>query len=124
MMNDSVQRFKADLSITDVGVSVLMSTSDILGVIDVHHSQSVQTDDLVKFLQDTVKVSEIITGIMNVTGIQTDTDLILQFNVVDDSSDLGEVSSDFRALPCHRFQGDDDLIIFPQNFINASGTLQ
>ncbi|MNN84716.1 hypothetical protein D3C81_2019120 [compost metagenome] len=54
-------------------MAVLACSARIFAVIDVDHAQPLETDNLIKLTQDTVQIANnIISGIMDVAGVQTD----------------------------------------------------
>ena len=48
-------------------------------------------------------MDNVITGIIDMAGIQADAHLVLQFNTVDDLPQLREFAADFAAFASHRF---------------------
>ena len=73
-MHDIVQCIKANLSLTDVGMTVLVGSTWIFAVIHMKDSNLIFSENPVKFFYDRIKiVYDIITGIMGVTGVKADT---------------------------------------------------
>ena len=73
MMGNPAERFITDHAIADIGMSVLGCSTDVSGVIQMNDMQTGKTDDTIKFIQYSIKVRKIISCIMNMTCIQTDT---------------------------------------------------
>ena len=59
-------------------MAVLVSSPDVLGIVDVHHIELVKSDHFVKFIKYAVKLRKVISGIMSMTGVESDPDVILQ----------------------------------------------
>lgn len=73
-MHDIVQCIKANLSLTDVGMTVLVGSTWIFAVIYMKDSNLIFSENPVKLFYDRIKiVYDIITGIMGVTSVKADT---------------------------------------------------
>jgi len=72
MMDDVCQSVKADLTLPNIGMSVLFGSLWIFAVVDVKDSDLVFSKNPVKLLYDTVKVvSYRVTAVMGMTSKQT-----------------------------------------------------
>ena len=80
---DALTEGKADAALADGGVAVLVGAAGIQTVIQMNGPQPLQSDDPVKFRQNAVQiVNDVIPGVGNVAGVQTDAYLPRQFHPV------------------------------------------
>ena len=118
MTDDPGKGFQADTALSDLFMAVLMAAERILAVVDVNRLQFFQTDDPVKFLQHLVQMmDDIVTGVIDMAGIQTDTHFLRQPDSVQDTAQFFKTPSYFRPFPGHGLQQHRRLLPRPHDFI-------
>lgn len=81
-------------------MAVFVRTAVVHAVVKMYRAQAVQTDHMVKFLQDTIQISRnIISSIPDMTGIQTDAKLIGQLYTVNNRAQFLKASSHLTTFP-------------------------
>ncbi len=84
---------------TDVGVAVFTCASGIQGTVDMEDLETVETDDAVELLKNTVKViSDRITAVVGVTGVEANAEFVFCFNFVDDGPSALQRYGRFQCL--------------------------
>ena len=82
-MDNPVQGFKADSALSDVFMAVFGRAAGIFAVIDMKDGNLVFADNLVKMADNTVEIMDnIISGIVRMAGIETDTQLVIVHDAV------------------------------------------
>ena len=85
MQRDPSHGLHADLSLPKLLMAVLMRTAGVFAVIEMNRQQTLQADHFVEPGQHTVRIlHQIIARIPHVAGVQTDAQLVLLLNPVDD----------------------------------------
>ena len=76
MLHDCPQSFRAENSLAELFVTVLVRAEFIFAVVKVNGIEVIQTDNAVKFIKHTVKVVfDIISSVPDVAGVKTDSEL-------------------------------------------------
>ena len=76
MIDEAADYIQAQLAFADAGVPILVRTGWILAVVDVQRFEVIQSDDTVEFSEYSIKVvDDIISGIADVAGVHTDSNL-------------------------------------------------
>ena len=77
MIDDPRKGLQADASAADDFMAILVTGQGILGIVQMDRLQLVQSDDAIEFRKDPIQiVHDIIASIVNVTGIETNSDFI------------------------------------------------
>ena len=104
--------FQTQMTLTDLCMPVLVRPAGIHAVVDMQRLQPVKADDIVEFIQHAVKIVHyVISGIADMTCIQTHTHLFIQLNAVDDGSQFLEPAADLTALAGHGLQQDHSALL-------------
>ena len=107
MMNDVAQCIDSDIAVTDVCMAILACAPLILTVIDMKKGDILSPNQLIKSVNYPVEIiDDIISGIVQMTGIHADAQLIVVRHFIENDGQLLKAASDFRTLSGHCFQCD------------------
>ena len=99
-------------------MAILRRSAWILAVIDMEYRNLVLADDLVEFFYHAVEIiCHIIPGIVRVTRIKADTQLIIVSDAIINECQLLEASANLAALSCHCLKRDMHRRILGKHFI-------
>ena len=99
-------------------MAILRRSAWILAVVDMEYRNLVLTDDPVEFFDHAVElICHVIPGIVRVTRIETDTQLVIVNNTIIDTRQLLEASADLAALSRHCLKRDIHRRILGKHFI-------
>ena len=88
-----------DVTFADACMAVFVSAKRIQAVIQVDGAQTGKTDDAVKFGENLIQViDDVIAAIPDMAGIQADTEMVGEFNAVDDFPKLFKAAADFTSF--------------------------
>ena len=99
-------------------MAILRRSAWILTVVDMEYRNLVLADDLVEFFDHAVEIiCHIISGIVRVTRIKADTQLVIVNDTIIDTRQLFEASADLAALSRHCLKRDMHRRILGKHFI-------
>ena len=103
-MYDGIKCVKADKAFTDVSVAVFVTAALVFAVIDMEYGNLIFSNQSVELPDHTVKiVHNIIARIMNMAGVEADTEPVVFRHAVIDRGKLLKAFADLGALSRHGF---------------------
>ncbi len=107
VVDDPGNRLDTDVAMADPGVAVLAAAARVEAVVEMDGAQPLQADDRIELGQDPVEiVDNVVPGIMDVTGVETDPHLVLQDDPIEDAAQFLKAAADLAALAGHGFEQD------------------
>ena len=111
MADDARQSLESEFPFADARMAVFAGGAHVETVVEVDGMEVGQPDHAIELVKDAVEViDDVVAGIPDVAGIETDAELFLAVHAVDDGGELFEAASDLRALARHGFQENQRLL--------------
>ena len=107
MKYNFLQRFKTDFPKPDIFMPIFMTSTVIFAVVDMEDCDLLFSNQTVKRFDHFVKLmNDIIPGVVDMTGVKADTQLIRIFDAIVNPCQFLKAFSHFTALSSHCLQGD------------------
>ena len=105
VVDDLFERVKTKGALTNFFMTVFMAFKWIFAVVNVNGKEAGKADDLVKLSQNAIQIMDyVISGIVNMAGIETDTYLVRKRHIIHDPLDFLKGSTHFAAFTRHGFK--------------------
>ncbi|MNJ54439.1 hypothetical protein D3C77_498780 [compost metagenome] len=90
-------------------MAVFSGADGVFTVIDMNNRNSVQTNQLIKFLKHAIHIiHNIITGIMDMTGVQANRQTLVMLYFIDNGGNFLKAAPHLRTFARHRLKRDVD----------------
>ena len=122
MAHDAGQGIKPNLALAEAGVTVFVAATPILAVIETDGARARKSYGAINVCASLIEIpSDIVAGVPDVAGIETDTEQLRVFYAVDDGTKLFKAPSYFRTLAGHGLKQHGGLLRWMQDLVELLG---
>ncbi len=115
---------ETDMPFAQLLVTIFMGITRILRIVQVQSPQSRQSDHAIELLQHAIQVGRyVVAPIPYMAGIQANTQVVVEFHLIDDSGDLLEAPPHFRPFARHGLQQHGGGLVGRQSGVECCGDL-
>ena len=115
---DIGEGIESNFSSAEIGMPVFLCTTHIFTVVNMKDRNLIFTDQMIKLVDHTVEITtDIITTVVSVAGIKTDTQFVAVDYAVIDCCKFFKRPAKFRPFSRHGFQCNMKRRVFCQDFI-------